>query len=67
MKEITRIKASTINPSYYHSFAVTDQHLVFLEMSLKLNLLKLLTAQFTRRPFSASMEYYPDVKVCHHV
>jgi carotenoid cleavage dioxygenase-like enzyme len=55
---------STLYPSYYHSFAITDKTLVFFEMPLKMNLLKFFTAAYrSGQSFASAMEWNADLKV----
>jgi hypothetical protein len=59
---------STLYPSYYHSFAITDSKLVFMEMPLKMNLFKMFTtAYFSGRSYANAMEWNNDLKVCARV
>lgn len=37
---------STLFPSYFHSFGMTENYIVFVEQTLKLDIVKLATAYF---------------------
>jgi hypothetical protein len=68
MREVCRIPMSTLYPSYYHSFAITDSTLVFFEMPLKMNLFKMFTAAYiSGKSFANAMEWDSDLKVCARV
>ncbi|XP_022104745.1 beta,beta-carotene 9',10'-oxygenase-like [Acanthaster planci] len=51
------IPASDSFPSYYHSFGMTDNYIVFLEQPLVLNLLKLRFIRIFKSGFSTTMKY----------
>ena len=50
-------------PAYYHSFGMTKNHFLFLEMPYRFNLLKILTKSLWGRnePPSSMLEYHTDL------
>lgn len=50
-------------PSYYHSFAITKDKIVFIESPLRLDLLKLATSSITKKSFSDAMSWDGSMKV----
>ncbi|XP_053307679.1 carotenoid-cleaving dioxygenase, mitochondrial [Spea bombifrons] len=56
-----------MKPSYYHSFAMTENYVVFLELPLKLNIMKILTSQIKGKAFSDSMSWEPQLNTMFHV
>lgn len=63
VKIVADIPAASMKLSYYHSFGMSERFIVFPEMPLVLNPLKLLTSPLLNRPFSMAMEWYGDRKV----
>lgn len=49
--------------SYYHSFGMTENYLVFLEQPLLVNTLKLATSQLKGRAFTDCLDWHPQEKV----
>lgn len=49
--------------SYYHSFGMSENYLVFLEQPLLVNTLKLATSQLKSRSLSDCFEWHPQEKV----
>ncbi|XP_061407032.1 carotenoid-cleaving dioxygenase, mitochondrial-like [Lethenteron reissneri] len=47
-------------PSYYHSFAMTENYVVFLEQPLCMDILQLLTSRLRGRSYSHSMVWKPQ-------
>uniref|UniRef100_A0A8C5Q1S2 Carotenoid-cleaving dioxygenase, mitochondrial n=1 Tax=Leptobrachium leishanense TaxID=445787 RepID=A0A8C5Q1S2_9ANUR len=56
-----------MKPSYYHSFGMTENYVVFLEQPLKLNILKILTSQLQGKSFLDCMELEPKYNTVFHV
>lgn len=54
-------------PSYYHSFGMTENYVIFIELPLKLNLLKILINQIKGKAFSDIMSWEPDLPTLFHV
>ncbi|CAL4067889.1 unnamed protein product, partial [Meganyctiphanes norvegica] len=55
------------NYSYYHSFGMSDNYLIFLEQPLQVNTLKMGTSQVKGRNMHGCMEWYPQEKVKFHI
>ena len=47
-------------PAYYHSYGMTLNHVLFLEMPYRFNLLKMMTAKIFGTPPAASLVYHSD-------
>ncbi|XP_063292323.1 carotenoid-cleaving dioxygenase, mitochondrial-like [Pelobates fuscus] len=56
-----------MKPSYYHSFGMTENYVVFIELPLKLNILKILTSQIRGKSFASSMSWEPQHNTVFHV
>uniref|UniRef100_A0A8C5Q2Q1 Beta,beta-carotene 9',10'-oxygenase n=1 Tax=Leptobrachium leishanense TaxID=445787 RepID=A0A8C5Q2Q1_9ANUR len=56
-----------LNPSYYHSFGMTENYIVFIEQPIKINVLKLLTGNITGAPISECISWDPTCDVLFHV
>ncbi|XP_077988510.1 carotenoid-cleaving dioxygenase, mitochondrial-like [Glandiceps talaboti] len=54
-------------PSYYHSFAITDNYIIFLEQPLYLSLWKILTAKIRGIPIIDAMTFDRDEYTRFHV
>ncbi|XP_033628841.1 beta,beta-carotene 9',10'-oxygenase-like [Asterias rubens] len=61
------IPASTCNPAYFHSFALTKNYVVFLEQPFNVNVLKILTCKLREVAMSSSLEFHPDEKCRFHI
>ncbi|XP_070538077.1 carotenoid-cleaving dioxygenase, mitochondrial-like isoform X2 [Ptychodera flava] len=61
------IPARGRDPSYYHSFGMTDNYIVYLEQPLVVNVLKVLTAKIRGNALTNCMEYRPKNKAYFHV
>ncbi|XP_070533137.1 beta,beta-carotene 15,15'-dioxygenase-like isoform X1 [Ptychodera flava] len=61
------IPARGRDPSYYHSFGMTDNYFVYVEQPLHFNVMKIMKATFLGNTFSDCMEYRPENKVRFHV
>ncbi|XP_068097058.1 carotenoid-cleaving dioxygenase, mitochondrial-like [Hyperolius riggenbachi] len=55
------------NPSYYHSFGMTENYVVFIEQPLKMNLLKILTGKLRGIPLSDCLFWDPSWDTAFHV
>ncbi|PIK44851.1 hypothetical protein BSL78_18299 [Apostichopus japonicus] len=49
--------SSSLYPSYYHSFGMTENYIVFVEQPLTINVLKILTAAYGRHSVADCMDY----------
>ncbi|XP_070561443.1 beta,beta-carotene 15,15'-dioxygenase-like isoform X2 [Ptychodera flava] len=54
-------------PSYYHSFAITQNYVIFLEQPLYLNVMKLATAKFMGNTLQNTLEYHPQCPAIFHI
>ena len=52
-----------LSQAYYHSFGMTDNYFVFIEIPLRLNFIKAAAVNMTGSTISSCMEYYPDERV----
>ncbi|XP_070533108.1 beta,beta-carotene 15,15'-dioxygenase-like [Ptychodera flava] len=55
------------DPSYYHSFGMTDNYFVYVEQPLHLNVMKILKANLFGTSFTDVMEYRPENKARFHI
>ncbi|XP_063799268.1 carotenoid-cleaving dioxygenase, mitochondrial-like isoform X2 [Pseudophryne corroboree] len=55
------------NPSYYHSFGMTENFIVFMEQPIKLNVLKIITSKITGKPILDSFRWDPIFDTVFHV
>lgn len=58
---------SLLSPSYYHSFGITENYLVFLEQPFKLDILKMATAYIRGVSWASCMAFHPEDKTYIHV
>lgn len=56
---------SLLSPSYYHSFGVTENYVVFLEQPFKLDILKMATAYVRGVSWASCMSFHREDKVRH--
>ncbi|XP_070570573.1 carotenoid-cleaving dioxygenase, mitochondrial-like [Ptychodera flava] len=61
------ILASHRNPSYYHSFGMTENYIVFVEQPLFINVLKTVTSGIRRKSVDDWLEYRPRKKTLFHL
>lgn len=54
---------SLLSPSYYHSFGVTENHIVFLEQPFKLDILKMSTAYIRGANWASCLAFHKEDKV----
>jgi len=54
-------------PSYYHSFAMTENYVIFIEQPIKMNLLKIATGKLTRNTISDSIYWDPKLDTVFHL
>ena len=52
-----------ISPSYHHSFSMTKNYAVFVEMPLKLDIPKMGVAHLRSMCYSDCLEFLPDTQV----
>ncbi|XP_077988177.1 carotenoid-cleaving dioxygenase, mitochondrial-like [Glandiceps talaboti] len=67
-KIITSIPAqSRAAPSYYHSFSITQNYIIFIEQPLCMNLFQVLTAKLRNSAIVKCLDYYPEEVARFHV
>ncbi|CAK6972489.1 beta-carotene oxygenase 2b [Scomber scombrus] len=54
-------------PSYYHSFAMTENYVVFIEQPIKMDLLKIVTGNLTGKSISDSFFWDPKHNTIFHL
>ncbi|XP_061682546.1 beta-carotene oxygenase 2b [Syngnathoides biaculeatus] len=54
-------------PSYYHSFAMSENYVVFIEQPIKMDLLKIITGKLTGKSISDSFFWDPTLKTIFHL
>ncbi|XP_041456517.1 beta,beta-carotene 15,15'-dioxygenase-like isoform X2 [Lytechinus variegatus] len=64
---LSSIPASSYTPTYYHSFGITENYIVFVEQPLHINMFKVFFGRLLNKPMSHCMNYYPDAKVRFHL
>ncbi|XP_072254224.1 beta,beta-carotene 15,15'-dioxygenase-like [Pyxicephalus adspersus] len=56
-----------LSPSYYHSFGITENYIIFIEQPLKLDILKLSTAYFRGVNWASCISFNKDDKTWFHI
>ncbi|KAM7086343.1 carotenoid-cleaving dioxygenase, mitochondrial isoform 1-T1 [Molossus nigricans] len=59
--------AESLKPSYYHSFGMTTNYIIFIEQPLKMNLWKLATSKIRGEAFSDGISWEPQYNTRFHV
>ncbi|XP_022414899.1 beta,beta-carotene 9',10'-oxygenase isoform X2 [Delphinapterus leucas] len=59
--------AERMKPSYYHSFGMTRNYIVFTEQPLKMNLWKIITSKIRGKAFSDGISWEPQYNTRFHV
>ncbi|XP_060016377.1 carotenoid-cleaving dioxygenase, mitochondrial isoform X2 [Lagenorhynchus albirostris] len=59
--------AERMKPSYYHSFGMTRNYIVFIEQPLKMNLWKIITSKIRGKAFSDGISWEPQYNTWFHV
>ncbi|MBN3279034.1 BCDO1 dioxygenase, partial [Polyodon spathula] len=54
---------SCLTPSYYHSFGMTDNYIIFIEQPFKLDILKLATAYYRGVSWASCLKFDADDNV----
>ncbi|XP_076748196.1 carotenoid-cleaving dioxygenase, mitochondrial isoform X2 [Maylandia zebra] len=54
-------------PSYYHSFAMSENYVVFIEQPIKLDLLKIVTGKLRGKSISDSIFWDPKLNIIFHL
>ncbi|XP_039899994.1 beta,beta-carotene 15,15'-dioxygenase [Simochromis diagramma] len=58
---------SLLMPSYYHSFGMTDNYIIFVEMPFKLDILKMATAYMRGVSWASCMKFCPEENTLIHL
>ncbi|XP_012782431.2 carotenoid-cleaving dioxygenase, mitochondrial [Ochotona princeps] len=67
-KVICSIASSeAMKPSYYHSFGMTSNYIIFIEQPLKMNLWKIVTAKIRGKAISDGISWEPQYNTRFHV
>lgn len=59
--------SSSLYPSYFHSFAITQNYIVFLEQPLTINIIKIIFARILGRNFAGCIDFTPSSLAKFHV
>ncbi|KAL7836289.1 hypothetical protein AOLI_G00275730 [Acnodon oligacanthus] len=59
--------ASSRKPSYYHSFAMSENYVIFIEQPIKLDLLKFMLYRVLGKSFQEVMSWEPQLETVFHV
>ncbi|NXE70194.1 BCDO2 oxygenase, partial [Calcarius ornatus] len=54
-------------PSYYHSFGMTENYIIFIEQPLKLDLVKIITSKLRGKPIYDGISWEPQHNTYFHV
>ncbi|NXK87163.1 BCDO2 oxygenase, partial [Formicarius rufipectus] len=55
------------NPSYYHSFGMTENYIIFIEQPLRLNLLQIITSKLRGKAIFDGIKWEPQFNTYFHV
>uniref|UniRef100_A0A6Q2XES2 Carotenoid-cleaving dioxygenase, mitochondrial n=1 Tax=Esox lucius TaxID=8010 RepID=A0A6Q2XES2_ESOLU len=61
------IPADKSRPSYYHSFAMTENYVVFIEQPIKMDLLKIITSKLRGKAISQGVYWDPKLDTVFHL
>lgn len=56
-----------MNPSYMHSFALTENYYIVIEQPLSISMMNSLKARFLKRPLASIFEWYKNESTIFHV
>ncbi|KAM4721781.1 beta,beta-carotene 15,15'-dioxygenase [Rhinophrynus dorsalis] len=56
-----------LSPSYYHSFGMTENYIIFIEQPLKLEIVKMATAYFRGANWASCISFHEDEKTWFHI
>ncbi|XP_071327994.1 carotenoid-cleaving dioxygenase, mitochondrial-like isoform X5 [Trachinotus anak] len=59
--------ADKSKPSYYHSFAMSENYVVFIEQPIKMDLLKIVTGKLRTKSISDGFSWDPKLKTIFHL
>ncbi|XP_069003447.1 carotenoid-cleaving dioxygenase, mitochondrial-like [Embiotoca jacksoni] len=54
-------------PSYYHSFAMSENYVVFIEQPIKMDMLKIVTGKLRRKSISDGFSWNPKLNTIFHL
>ncbi|XP_051053378.1 carotenoid-cleaving dioxygenase, mitochondrial isoform X2 [Phodopus roborovskii] len=57
----------TMKPSYYHSFGMTENYIIFIEQPLKMKLWKMVTSKIRGKAFADAISWEPQYNTRFHV
>ncbi|KAM5317504.1 carotenoid-cleaving dioxygenase, mitochondrial isoform 2-T2 [Glossophaga mutica] len=57
----------SLKPSYYHSFGMTKNYIIFIEQPVKMNLRKIVTSKIRGKAFSDGISWEPQYNTRFHV
>ncbi|XP_047424328.1 beta,beta-carotene 15,15'-dioxygenase [Mugil cephalus] len=58
---------SLLTPSYYHSFGITDNYIIFIEQPFKLDILKMATAYMRGVNWASCLKFCPEENTLIHL
>ncbi|XP_042286030.1 beta,beta-carotene 9',10'-oxygenase-like [Thunnus albacares] len=61
------VPANKSHPSYYHSFAMSENYVVFIEQPIKMNLLKIVTCKLRGKALSEGIYWDPNQETVFHL
>ncbi|KAB1255072.1 Beta; beta-carotene 9'; 10'-oxygenase [Camelus dromedarius] len=61
------VSTERMKPSYYHSFGMTKNYIIFIEQPLKMNLWKIITSKIRGKAFSDGISWEPQYNTRFHV
>uniref|UniRef100_A0A8C4DEU4 Carotenoid-cleaving dioxygenase, mitochondrial n=1 Tax=Dicentrarchus labrax TaxID=13489 RepID=A0A8C4DEU4_DICLA len=61
------VPASKSHPSYYHSFAMSENYVVFIEQPIKMDLLKIVTCKLRGKALSEGIYWDPKQETVFHL
>ncbi|XP_034539680.1 beta,beta-carotene 9',10'-oxygenase-like isoform X2 [Notolabrus celidotus] len=61
------VPADRGNPSYYHSFAMSENYVVFIEQPIKMDLLKIITCKLRGKALSEGIYWDPNLETVFHL
>uniref|UniRef100_A0A667ZP58 Carotenoid-cleaving dioxygenase, mitochondrial n=1 Tax=Myripristis murdjan TaxID=586833 RepID=A0A667ZP58_9TELE len=61
------VPANKSCPSYYHSFAMSENYVVFIEQPIKMDLLKIVTCKLRGKPLSEGIFWDPKQETVFHL
>ncbi|XP_061558161.1 carotenoid-cleaving dioxygenase, mitochondrial-like isoform X2 [Phycodurus eques] len=59
--------ANRYQPSYYHSFAMSENYVVFIEQPSKIDLMKIATCKMRGKPFRDAIYWDPELETILHL